>query len=81
MSSDYAANFASEEARVLAQSKLRQEITQRVLGQRDLFALKLVNGRAVIDKPASLKRYREVMEALAREGGTTMVIPYDEHLL
>jgi hypothetical protein len=78
MSNDYAANYAAEEARFSAQCKLRQEITQRVLGHRDLFALKLVNGRVVIDKAASLKRYREVMKALAREGGTTMVIPYDE---
>ena len=67
-----------DEARFSAQCELRKKIMNRVLGQRDLFALKLVDGQVKIDVAASRKRVREVMEATAREGGTTMVIPYNE---
>jgi hypothetical protein len=67
-----------DEARFSAQCELRKKITDRVLGQRDLFALKMVDGQVMIDVAASRKRVREVMEAIAREGGTTMAIPYDE---
>lgn len=78
MKDSYERQRQLDEERFLVQLELRREITDRVLGQRALFVQKLVDGRAVIDVAASRKRVREVMEACAREGGTTMVIPYDE---
>jgi hypothetical protein len=78
MKDSYERQRQLDEERFLVQLELRREIMDRVLGQRALFAQKLVDGRAVIDVAASRKRVEEVMNAYAREGGTTMVIPYDE---
>jgi hypothetical protein len=78
MKDSYERQRQLDEERFLVQLELRREIMDRVLGQRALFAQKLVDGRAVIDVAASRKRVEEVLNAYAREGGTTMVIPYDE---
>jgi hypothetical protein len=78
MKDSYERQRQLDEERFLVQLELRREILDRVLGQRALFVQKLVDGRAVIDVAASRKRVEEVMNAYAREGGTTMVIPYDE---
>jgi hypothetical protein len=78
MKDEYECQRQLDEERFLVQLELRREILDRVLGQRALFVQKLVDGRAVIDVAASRKRVEEVMNAYAREGGTTMVIPYDE---
>ncbi len=78
LAAEYELQLQLDEAAFNEACSRRHEIMQRVLGYRDLFAQKLVNGRAVIDRPASRKRFHEVVEAFAREGGTTMVVPHDE---